>query len=48
MTEDKRIEVIEKGNELAGKFMEVLQKEFGEGVPTSILLYAAAKFYFAW
>ena len=44
MTEEKRNEVIKKGNELADRLIEVLQKELGEEVPSTILLYAAAKF----
>ena len=38
------MEVLRKGNELADKLIEVLQKELGDEVPSSVTLYAAAKF----
>ena len=44
MTKKKDKEVIRKGNELADKLIEVLRKELGEESPTSITVYAAAKF----
>lgn len=44
MTEEEGLEVLRKGNELADKLIEVLQKELGDEVPSSITLYAAAKF----
>ena len=44
MTREEGIEVLRKGDELADKLIEVLQKELGDEVPSSITLYAAAKF----
>lgn len=44
MTKEESLEVLRKGNELADKLIEVLQKELGDEVPSSITLYAAAKF----
>ena len=44
MTEEKGKEILKKGNELADKLVEVLQKELGEEVPSTMTLFAAAMF----
>lgn len=44
MTEKEGMEFLRKGDELANKLLQVLQKELGDEVPSSITLYAAAKF----
>ena len=44
MTKEEGLEVIRRGNELADKLIEVLQKELGDEVPRSVMLYVAAKF----
>ena len=44
MTEEKGKEIIKKGNELADKLVEVLQKELGEEAPSTTTLFAAAVF----
>ena len=41
---DEGQEVLRKGDELANKLIEVLQKELGDEIPCNITLYAAAKF----
>ena len=44
MTEEKGKEIIKKGNELADKLVEVLQKELGEEASSTISIFAAAVF----
>lgn len=44
MTREEGLEALNKGNELANKLVEVLHKELGDEIPSTITLYAAAKF----